>query len=140
VTFYLDTSVIIPTLVEETTSAAIDRFMRICDQPLGIADSTAAEVASALSRFVRMASLSVDQANAYPANFDAWRAGETEDVEIRSADMRLTSILARRFDLRLRAPDALHIAICRRTGDTLVTLDRRLARAAKTLGVAVHVP
>ena len=42
------------------------------------------------------------------------------------------------FDLGLRAPDALHAAICRRTGDRMVTLDRRLAAAAATLGVAVE--
>jgi predicted nucleic acid-binding protein len=32
---------------------------------------------------------------------------------------------------------ALHIAICTRVGDTLVTVDRRLAAAAEALGVRV---
>ena len=43
----------------------------------------------------------------------------------------------RRFDLALRAPDALHLAIARRLDATLVTLDRRLAAAAGELGIAV---
>ena len=40
----------------------------------------------------------------------------------------------------LRAPDALHAAICRRLGLTLVTLDRRLEAAARRLGLTVQVP
>jgi predicted nucleic acid-binding protein len=51
-----------------------------------------------------------------------------------------TGILVRRFELRLRAPDARHLAICRRTGDTVVTLDRRLAGAVTERGVAVTTP
>jgi predicted nucleic acid-binding protein len=35
----------------------------------------------------------------------------------------------------LRAPDALHAAVCRRASLILVTLDRRLATAAEMLGV-----
>ena len=46
-------------------------------------------------------------------------------------------IYVRRFDLALRAPDALHLAIARRLDATLVTLDRRLAAAAGELGIAV---
>jgi hypothetical protein len=46
----------------------------------------------------------------------------------------------RRFDLLLRAPDALHAAICRRLDLTLVTLDQRLAKAAREVGIEVNVP
>jgi hypothetical protein len=55
-------------------------------------------------------------------------------------DCRLANIFVRRFDLRLRVPDALHAAICRRLGMRLVTLDRRLAAAAWTLEIDVLVP
>jgi predicted nucleic acid-binding protein len=54
-----------------------------------------------------------------------------------AADARLVYVYVRRFDLGLRAPDALHLAITRRLDATLVTLDRRLAAAANQLGVAV---
>ena len=46
-------------------------------------------------------------------------------------------IYVRRFDLALRAPDALHLAVARRLDATLVTLDRRLTAAARELGIAV---
>jgi predicted nucleic acid-binding protein len=59
---------------------------------------------------------------------------------VHAADARLAYAYVRRFDLRLRAPDALHLAIARRLDAALVTLDRRMAAAAKEFGVAVEVP
>jgi predicted nucleic acid-binding protein len=61
-------------------------------------------------------------------------------VDIGATDARLAYIYVRRFDLGLRAPDALHLAIARRLDATLVTLDRRLATAARELSVAVDEP
>jgi predicted nucleic acid-binding protein len=37
--------------------------------------------------------------------------------------------------MALRAPDALHVALCRRLGLKLVTFDQRQAAAAEALGV-----
>jgi predicted nucleic acid-binding protein len=53
--------------------------------------------------------------------------------------VRLAYAYVRRFDLILRAPDALHIAIARRLDVALVTLDRRLANAAQALGITVEM-
>jgi uncharacterized protein len=38
--------------------------------------------------------------------------------------------------LPLRAPDAIHIAMAQRVGAALVTFDRRMAAAARALGIA----
>ena len=57
-----------------------------------------------------------------------------------AAGARLAYAYVRRFDLRLRALDALHLAIARRVDATLITLDRRLASAARELGIAVEMP
>ena len=105
-----------------------------------LADFAAAEVASTLSRLVRMALLTRADATARLADFDAWRAAMSSPVDIGASDARLAYIYVRRFDLGLRAPDALHLAIARRLDATLVTLDRRLAAAGRELGVAVEVP
>ena len=99
----------------------------------------AAEVASALSRLVRMALLTEADASRL-ADFDAWRAAMSLPVDIGASDARLAFIYVRRFDLGLRAPDALHLAVARRLDAILVTLDRRLATAAHELGVAVDRP
>ena len=137
---YLDTSVLLPTLIAEPTTEAVYDFLGADGQELLVSDFTAAEVASALSRLVRMALLSDADASARLSDFDAWRAAMSLPVDIAASDARLAYIYARRFDLRLRASDALHLAIARRLDATLVTLDRRLATAACELGVAVEDP
>jgi uncharacterized protein len=137
-TCYLDTSVILPMLAKEPASAAVDTFMSSIRQELRVSDFTAAEVASALSRLVRTGSLQPLDAATCLSDFDAWRAAMTTLAEIHAADVRLACVYVRRFDLALRAPDAIHIAIVRRLELALVTLDRRMAAAARELGVAVE--
>ena len=129
-----------PTVVEDRFTQTVAAFLVNCGEHLVISDFGAAEVASALSRLVRMGELTATEAAQRLADFDAWRVGETENAEIDAHDCRLANTYVRRFDLKLRAPDALHAAICRRLQLQLVTLDRRLAAAARELGIAVAVP
>jgi predicted nucleic acid-binding protein len=137
---YLDASVLLPTLIAEPATEAVYDRLGANGRELLISDFAAAEVASALSRLARMALLTEADASARLKDFDAWRAAMSSPVEIAASDARLAYIYTRRFDLGLRAPDALHLAITRRLDATLVTLDRRLATAAGELGIAVEVP
>lgn len=138
-TAYLDASTILPTLIEEAGSAAVDRFIAENDEPLVISEFAAAEVASALSRLVRTGLLDPDDAAARLSDFDAWRAASADDLDLQASDVRLANVFVRRFDLMLRAPDALHAAACRREDFLLVTRDRRLAAAAEELGVRTRL-
>jgi uncharacterized protein len=137
---YLDTSILLPTLIAEPTTEAVYDYLGADPRELLISDFAAAEVASALFRLVRMALLNEADVTARLADFDAWRAAVSLPVDIGATDARLAYIYVRRFGLGLRAPDALHLAIARRLDATLVTLDRRLATAARELGVAVEEP
>ena len=137
---YIDTSVLLPTLIAEPTTEAVYDFLGAGGRELLISDLAAAEVASALARLVRMALLTGADASARLADFDAWRAAMSSPVDIAASDARLAYIYVRRFQLGLRAPDAFHLAISRRLDVTLVTLDRRLATAARDLGIAVEEP
>ena len=139
-TIYLDASVLIAVLAEEPASAATRRFLRAHREDRLISDFAAAEVASAISRLVRMRLLTEEEGSARLADFDAWRAAASSAADMHAADARLACIYVRRLELRLRAADALHLAITRRLDSTLVTLDRRLAIAAQELGIAVEVP
>ena len=132
---YLDASILLPTLIAEPMTEAVYDYLGADHQELLISDFAAAEVASALSRLVRMALLTEADASARLADFDAWRAAMSLPVDIRASDARLAYVYVRRFDLGLRAPDALHLAIARRLDATLVTLDRRLTAAARELGI-----
>ncbi len=131
---YVDASVLLPTLIAEPATEAVYDCLGAGDRELLISDFSAAEVASALSRLVRMASLTKADASARLADFDVWRAAMSLPVDLGAPDARLAYIYVRHFDLGLRAPDALHLAIARRLDATLVTLDRRLARAAREMG------
>jgi len=135
VTLYLDASAVVPTLVEEGASHAVGDYLGAASDPLVVSDFAAAEVASALSRLVRMTAIGREAAETVLREFDAWRAIATTGVELSSADVRLANLIVRRFELGLRAPDALHAAVCQRGDHTLVTLDSRLAAAAEALGV-----
>ncbi|HWB50055.1 MAG TPA: type II toxin-antitoxin system VapC family toxin [Stellaceae bacterium] len=136
---YLDASAILPSLVDEPMSDSVQRFLASHPDRL-ISDFAAAEVAAALSRMVRTQQLDVSNANLRLADFDAWRAATSTSVDLRAVDARLAGAYVRRFDLMLHAPDALHLALARRVDATLVTLDRRMARAAEELGISVAMP
>jgi predicted nucleic acid-binding protein len=136
--FYLDASAILPILVEEAASATLDAFVSDLAEPLTVSTFAAGETASAVSRLVRTGRLSADDARALLASFDAWRATSAIPAQLAPSDVEVADLYVRRFDLMLRMPDALHIALCRRDRHVLVTLDRRMAEAARALGVEVR--
>ncbi len=135
---YLDASVLLPTLIAEAATEAVYDRLGADNEEFLVSDFAAAEVASALSRLIRMGHLDSADGAARLIDFDTWRAAMTTPIEMHAADVRLAYAYVRRFDLALRAPDALHVAIARRLDVALLTLDRRMAAAASELGVAVE--
>ena len=128
---------LMPTIIDEPGSEAVEHFLARVDDGLVISEFAAAEVASGMSRLVRTRLITGDLATRRLAIFDAWRADEAQTIDIEGADVRAASTIVRRFELMLRAPDALHIAVCRRLDARLATLDGRLAGAASKLGVMI---
>ena len=128
---YLDASVVVSTLVAEARTPAVFRFLASAGDDLIVSELTAAEVASAISRMVRRGDMSSADGLGRLARFDAWRRAATVDAEIDSLDLRGASFLVRRFELKLRTPDAIHLAASLRLGATLVTGDGTLANAAR---------
>jgi uncharacterized protein len=134
---YLDASVIVPTLVSEPSSPTVHAFLLANIRPILISDFAASEVASALSRLVRTGDLDRTDAEQRLVTFDAWLAADPQVPAVEIGDVPLAAALVRRFELKLRTPDALHIVLADRLGAELVTRDDRLARAANTIGVPV---
>lgn len=132
---YLDASVLLATLIPEPGSAAADRYFARNTPALWVSEFAAAEVSSGITRLVRMGVIQPRQAELRLAEFDAWRARDAEMLDVEGADVRLAGVLVRRFDLMLRTPDALHLAICQRLGAHLITMDARLAAAAVKLEI-----
>ena len=71
---YLDASVILPTLVEEASSQAVEQFINTTSGHIVISAFAAAEVSSAISRLVRTSVLDRQDALNRLNDFDTWRA------------------------------------------------------------------
>src|SRR6185437_14377735 len=96
---YLDASFLIPTLVAEQASGAVNAYLIATEHELLVSEFAAAEVASALSRLVRMRLMTSADAVARLGDFEAWRAAASSPVDVQPADARLAYAYVRRFDL-----------------------------------------
>jgi predicted nucleic acid-binding protein len=134
---YLDTSVVVNLLLNEPFSARAEAFAKLNRDALVVTDFAAAEFSSAMARRVRMDETSKDEARAHLADLDEWIARSVLRMEITPADIARADSYMRRLDLALRTPDAIHIATARRLEARLATFDRRMADAARTLGVSI---
>lgn len=110
-------------------------FLRSERPTVGVSDFASAEFCSAVARRVRMAELTAAQGGHLLNVYDGWIAANAEPLGVEPADVRVASTFVRRFELGLRAPDALHVAVCHRLELPLFTFDERQAAAAERLGV-----
>jgi len=137
---YIDASALVPLIVTEPNSNIMGRFRHENVATIVIGDFAAGEVAATLARLVRMNMFEPDEAEARWLEFDRWRRDDHEICNTTAQDIALATDFVRSHALKLRLPDAIHAAICRRHGLTLVTLDVRLADAARALGIATIIP
>lgn len=93
-------------------------------------------MASALARKQRQGVLTVEQRAALTANWAAI-AGASTRTAIEYADFDFAAKLVDAGPRGLRSEDALHLALVRRAGLALATLDRDLADAAEATGAEV---
>lgn len=134
---YFDTSAFSPLFLDDIHSRSVAAFLRSGTACIHISDLTMIEFASVVSRAVRMRTATAAEARDLLPWVDEWVVSEATRSEISVMDIRVADAHVRRFDLGLRAPDAIHIAICQRLGLGLATCDDTQAAAARTLGVDV---
>jgi len=136
---FWDSSAVVPLLVRQPTSARVDRWW-FEDAQVALWTLTPVEITSALWRQVRERAL--DEAEARTAEA---RTQELAEASYIVADIEGVKALARRL-LRVHtlwAADALQLAAAvvwaggRPAGKTLLTLDGRLALAARREGFEV---
>ena len=137
---YLDTSVLVPVHVRETTSDLVDRWLERSDDTIVLSDLAAGEFAAAISRLVRMNRATAASAAEILRDFDRWRDASTERVQNTPEDVRAAGSLVRVPHPKLLMPDAIHLATCRRTRHVLVTFDGDLAEIANRLGIGCESP
>lgn len=134
----MDASVVTALFVREARSPDARSLAAEASQPLLISNFAAVEVASAVSRKVRMEELTTVQGQAALAGLDRWMAGSTDHVLMSEADLAVAERLVRRFELKLRTVDAIHVALAQRLGAELATFDTGLASGGRAAGLTVH--
>jgi uncharacterized protein len=133
---YLDTNTIIGLLTADPLTARVNAALRQGFGELIVSDFAAAEFAGVIGRKLRTGIIARQYA------LDALTALDQLSLRVsrvasEAGDILRAGAFLRRFDLPLQTPDAIHIAITHRVGATLVTFDRRMAAAARTLGLSV---
>lgn len=137
---YIDPSAIVAVLLSEPSSSAVEAFFaRTDDVPL-VSSFGLGECSAALIGLVRMKRKSERDTRALLSGMDEWLANSFEIVPTAEMDITRATSLVRRFELRLRLPDAIHVAIAQARSATLVTLDRGIIHAAELLGVSCINP
>jgi uncharacterized protein len=140
VKIYLDTSAIVGLFATDAHGDKIRTFLATEKPYVYISNFAAAEFSSVMSMRVRQYALRLDHARQTLFAFDTWRDSETTILGIDNEDIQRADIFIRRFELKLRAPDALHAALCHRHQLKMISFDTGLASAMKMLTLDVSVP
>ena len=131
---YVDTSVIVSFFLRDDHATVARRWAET-GPDVAISDWTMTEFSSALSHHMRRGVLTDQERKAAEAAFDRWAAGGRV-LEVARERFREARTLMQ-VHRRLRAPDALHLAIVRHEGLPLATLDDDMRDAALAEGLPV---
>jgi uncharacterized protein len=134
-----DASVLVPLFVTEQSSLAV--IAMIADKgPPVVSDFAIGEVCSAISIRIRRREIQRPEADEVLSDLDLWAENIARRVTTEVADVARATRLVRRFELGLRMPDALTLAIAQRLNMAVATQDRRQAAAAEALGLQLIQP
>jgi predicted nucleic acid-binding protein len=135
--YYLDTSVIVPLFLDDSHTNDVRCWLRTLDQPIKTSLWTSVEFSSVSGVYLRRGIITPDAQSAVELAFDEWMARQPSFLAVLASDYPAARLLVKRLELSLRGPDALHIAIARRHGLGLATCDQRMAAAARALRMDV---
>jgi predicted nucleic acid-binding protein len=140
-TLYLDTSVLVCALTNDSETANIQAWLAAPEaDDRVISDWVATEFSSAMSIKLRTGQIGLRHRNAALAMFTQLVTESFRILRVDAMQFRTAARFADQFALGMRAGDALHLAICAHHGATLCKLDRRLAEAGPALGVTTWMP
>lgn len=135
---YLDASVLVPLFVDDDWTDRARAWAKTEPDVL-VSDWAVTEFSSALSLHVRKGRLDPDERDEAENALNWWLDGRIREEPIDPEDVVQARTLLHRHG-KLRAPDALHLAVVTRLQVGLVTYDLDLAAAAHTDGVSVVTP
>ncbi|UCH24803.1 MAG: type II toxin-antitoxin system VapC family toxin [Trueperaceae bacterium] len=134
---YLDTSFLIPYYLEEPSSRAVETALK--NAPVGrlcLSVWTQTEFASTLARALRLKLLSEQAVSALVEALEMDIEKAFTLLPLGAYEFELASrLLLAHPSLELRTSDALHLAVAKRHGAEIYSLDRKLIQAAHALGI-----
>jgi predicted nucleic acid-binding protein len=133
---YPDTSVIISAVALEPETERVHLWLSENLASICISDWSITEFASAISGKMRAGALTEDQRAAGSTWFRAFVDGGVKVLPVSRLNFRRAASLMDATGSRLRAPDALHLAIAEEAGAMLVTFDTVQADEGALAGIA----
>ncbi|WP_269515507.1 type II toxin-antitoxin system VapC family toxin [Brevundimonas subvibrioides] len=134
----LDTSVLVAAFTEDAHSLEAEAWLDR-DAPFLVSDWAAAEFSAAIRTKVRQGYLKVELVPEVEAIFDSWTRDQGGKYPVQASDHVSARLLVVRHE-RLRAPDALHLAIALRLNAAIATFDRCLQQASLVEGMPAFAP
>ncbi|MGH9465888.1 MAG: type II toxin-antitoxin system VapC family toxin [Terriglobales bacterium] len=136
---YVDTSVLVPLYAKEPSSAYLSaRIASLVPGEAAISDWTILEFASAIARIMRARRLNRAGATEAVKSLAQLASESLQVYTVQRDDFGVAQAWISDFSTDLRAGDALHLAIARRTAAHLWTLDQGLQAAARRHGVPLY--
>ncbi len=137
---YLDTAVVLTLFVGESTSETVQTWLTRRRQAFAFSDWGLTECASALGIKQRRGELSADAAMSAFAAIETFAQQSCEWLACAPRHQASAQTWLGRYDLNLRAGDALHLALAHHAGMVLVTYDKLLLASAAALGIKASNP
>ena len=134
---YLDTSVVVSVFLPDVHSSRVAAWLRTLAEAPTLSHWTVTEFSSAAAIQERMGQIDRDQRMLAERDLYAWLLA-LEQTPVLRADFELARDLVSYGPSKLRAPDALHVAIARRIGAPLATLDVGMLNAARDAGLVLE--
>ena len=136
---YLDTSVVVAYYCPEELSGQVQKLLSEQEEP-ALSWLTEVECASAVAKKVRAKELNSADANRILAKFNSHiEMGLFQVIMVENYHWQLAKGWISLLTTPLRTLDALHLAIAANEELQLVTADKPLFQAARSLGVDTHL-
>ena len=135
---YVDTSALVPAFIREPKSEAVLAWLETSGERLVVSEWTIAEFSSAAAIKVRTGEIAPALAKQARARFLDFAQDHCSIALPQRAEFRRAAELAGDVNLKLRAGDALHLAIAEASkAEGILCLDEAMATGAKAMGLKI---